>query len=287
MPTSEQPILLEIPEQPEPKARPRHGELKLKYVNRQQTMLAHICVEELIPADHKARAIWELAERVDLSRFTEGLRTTIGCPGQPGLDAQLLVSLWVYAYSEGISSAREIERLLPWEPGMMWLSGLETICAHKLSDFRVDHKEALDELFAELLAMLEGLGLVSLEQVAHDGTKIRAQAGMDSFRREKTLRERLAEAREVVKQMGDPQAEAPVKSRQQGQAWSMAPSAGVFGIGCACIRHLHQAALLFDGGAGWPVPAFMVGSAGGAGWPPEALAPLMPGGPTGPGGASG
>ena len=215
MPTSEQPILLEIPEQPEPKARPRHGELKLKYVNRQQTMLAHICVEELIPTDHKARAIWELAERVDLSRFTEGLRTTIGCPGRPGLDAQLLVSLWVYAYSEGISSAREIERLLPWEPGMMWLSGLETICAHKLSDFRVDHKEALDELFAELLAMLEGLGLVSLEQVAHDGTKIRAQAGMDSFRREKTLRERLAEAREVVKQMGDPQAEAPAKSRQQ------------------------------------------------------------------------
>jgi hypothetical protein len=38
---------------------------------------------------------------------------------------------------------------------------------------------------------------------------------MDSFRREKTLRERLAEAREVVKQMGDPQAEAPAKSRQQ------------------------------------------------------------------------
>src|ERR1039457_5793971 len=119
MPTSEQPILLEIPEQPEPKARPRHGELKLKYVNRQQTMLAHICVEELIQTDHKARAIWELAERVHLSRFTEGLRTTIGYPGRPGLDAQMLVSLWVYAYSEGISSAREIERLLPWEPGMM------------------------------------------------------------------------------------------------------------------------------------------------------------------------
>jgi transposase len=215
MPPAEQSILLEIPEQPRPKAKPQHGELKLKYVNRQQTMLAHICIEDLIPADHKARAIWALAERVDLTRFTEGLRTTIGCAGRPGWDAQLLVSLWVYAYSEGISSAREIERLLPWEPGMMWLSGLETICAHKLSDFRVGHKVALDELFAELLAMLDGLGLVNLEQVAHDGTKIRAQAGMDSFRREKTLRKRLEEAREVVKQMEDPQAEAAAKSRQQ------------------------------------------------------------------------
>src|ERR1035438_7335024 len=70
------------------------------------------------------------------------------------------------------------------------------------------------------------------------------------------------------------------------QPWSMAPLAAVFGIGCACIRHLHQAALLFDGGAGWPVPAFMGGSAGGAGCPPEALAAPMPGGPTGPGGAA-
>src|ERR1700691_2845162 len=70
------------------------------------------------------------------------------------------------------------------------------------------------------------------------------------------------------------------------QPWSMAPLAAVFGIGCACISHLHQAALLFDGGAGWPVPAFMVGSAGGAFLPPEEKAPLMPGGPTGPGGAA-
>src|ERR1019366_155285 len=31
---------------------------------------------------------------------------------------------------------------------------------------------------------------------------------------------------------------------------------------------------------------FMVGRAGGAGWPPAVLAPLMPGGPTGPGGAA-
>ena len=54
----------------------------------------------------------------------------------------------------------------------------------------MEHKAALDELFAELLALLEQAGLVSLEQVMHDGTKIRAQAGADWFRREKTLRER-------------------------------------------------------------------------------------------------
>lgn len=191
------------------------GEVKLRVVDRAQTTMATIYVEELIPADHKARAIWDLVGRMDLDRFLEPLRTARGCPGRPAWDPHLLVSVWVYAYSEGISSAREIERVMQWEPGMQWLSGLEAINHHTLSDFRVEHKAALDELFAQLLALLETEGLVSLEQVMHDGTKIRTQAGGDSFRREKTLRQRLEEARQVVAQMGEPEAEAPAKDRQQ------------------------------------------------------------------------
>ncbi len=54
---------------------------------------------------------------------------------------------------------------------------------HTLSDFRVEHHQALNELFAQLLGMLEAGGLLSLERVMHDGTKIRAQAGADTFRR--------------------------------------------------------------------------------------------------------
>jgi len=215
----DQQILLQIPEQPEPPSTPTQpatkGAPKLQFVNRQQTTMAVVYIEELIPANHKARAIWELVGRMDLSGFSESLRTTVGGAGRSAWDPHLLVSLWVYAYSEGISSAREIERLMEWEPGLQWLGGLETVNHHTLSDFRVEHKAALDELFAQLLTMLESAGLVSLEQVMHDGTKIRAQAGADTFRREKTLRERLEEARKAVAQMGDPKAEAPRKDRKQ------------------------------------------------------------------------
>ena len=215
--TPSQAMLLDLPEQPAaPKqAAATQGKLKLQTANRQQVAMVTICVEELIPADHKARAIWHLVGRMNLKGFGEGLRTTVGCAGRAAWDPRLLVSLWVYAYSEGISSAREIERLMEWEPGMQWLGGLERINHHTLSDFRVEHKAALDELFAELLAILEGAGLVNLEQVMHDGTKIRAQAGADSFRREKTLQERLQQARAVVAGMGDPCAEEPAKDRRQ------------------------------------------------------------------------
>jgi transposase len=210
-----QPKLVDIPEQPEQKKPTARGRLKLRTVNRQQTMLASIYIEELIPVEHKARAIWELVRKVDLSRFTEPLRTTEGSAGRPAWDPHLLVSLWVYACSEQIQSAREIERVMQWEPGFQWLSAMSAVNHHTLSDFRIDHQVALDDLFAQLLTVLEGAGVINLEQVMHDGTKIRAQAGADSFRRQKTIEERLQRAREVVAAMGDPRAEAPAKDRRQ------------------------------------------------------------------------
>src|ERR1035437_295108 len=203
-----QPNLVDIPEQPLQQDRAPHGSVKLKSIDSRQTVLAQIYVEELIPAEHKARSIWDLVGRMDLNRFAETLRTTAGCAGRPAWDPQLMVSLWVYAYSEGISSAREIERLMEWEPGMQWLGGLQTVNHHSLSDFRIEHRAALDELFAQLLALLAQAGLVDLQQVMHDGTKIRAVTGADTFRREQTIRERLEEARQAVAQFGDSRAEA-------------------------------------------------------------------------------
>lgn len=209
-------VLLEIAEQPTGEGRAEaEGQAKLRTIDRDQTMLAQIWVEELIGEDHKARAIWELTGRVDLSRFQEPLKTRVGQAGRAAWDPRLLVSLWVYAYSEGISSAREIERLLEWEPGLQWLGGLMVVNHHTLSDFRVAHWEALNELLGQLLGMLEAGGLLSLERVMHDGTKIRAQAGADTFRRERSLREHVERARQVVAGMGDPQAETPRRDRRQ------------------------------------------------------------------------
>jgi hypothetical protein len=63
--------------------------------------------------------------------------------------------------------------------------------------------------------MLSQLGLVDLSQVTIDGTKIKAAAGASSFRREKTLREHIARAAEVIAQQEQPgTAEAISKQKQ-------------------------------------------------------------------------
>ena len=207
------------PETPPPNSAPpgpeeERGEPRLKRVNRNQLLLRTVDVEQLVEADHAVRAIWELVGRLDLSRFQEPIAAVEGRAGRPAWDPHLLISLWVYAYSEGVSSAREVERRAAYHPAYQWLTGLQAVNHHTLSDFRVQHQAALDRLFADLLAALSAEGLISLEQVMHDGTKVKAAASGKSFRREETLREHLEAAQKQVQQMGDPQAEVSPRQAQ-------------------------------------------------------------------------
>jgi transposase len=193
-----------LPDPPAPKAPAR-----FQAVNRQQMVWRSVEVERLVESDHVVGAIWELAGRLDLAGFAAEVRAVEGGAGRTPYDPRLLISLWIFAYSQGISSGREVERRCAYHPAYQWLTGCEIVNHHTLSDFRVDHQEALDKLFAQLLAVLSSEGLITLEQVVHDGTKVKASASGKSFHRQKTLRAHLEAAQERVRAMGDPRQDAP------------------------------------------------------------------------------
>jgi hypothetical protein len=117
------------------------------------------------------------------------------------------MSLWIYAYSQGVSSGREVSRLCEYDPAYQWLTGMEGVNYHTLCDFRVKHDEGLQEVFAQVLGILSMEGLVTLERVMQDGTRVKANASTKSFRREERIRAHLELAREQVRRMGDPRAE--------------------------------------------------------------------------------
>ena len=110
-------------------------------------------VEKLIEEDHSARSLWELVGRLDLSLY-HAIPSVEGHAGREHTDPQLLISVWLYAYSRGISSAREVARQCEFEPGFQWLCGLEAISHRTLSGFRFRNKAALDDLFVQVLGML-------------------------------------------------------------------------------------------------------------------------------------
>ena len=163
---------------------------------RQQMRFTPIDLESLLPADHPARVIWAVVEKMDLSKFEATIAAREGHAGRPGIDPAILMTLWIYATSEGIGSAREVERLQAVHQAYQWICGGVHVNHHTLSDFRVDHKEALDDLFTQILGVLTHQGLVELQRVTQDEMKLRASAGAASFRREKSLKRCLQEARE-------------------------------------------------------------------------------------------
>ena len=191
---------------------------RFKPINRQQLIMRTLDVERLVAADHPVRAIWEMMGQVELSGFEQKIRAVEGRAGQATLEPRLLASLWVYAYSEGISSARELSRMTGHDAGCQWLTGMLIINHHTLSDFRVDFKEPLDEVFVPVLGLLSAEGLVELKQVMPDGTKIKANAGTDTFRREGRLREHLRLAEEQIRAMGDPRSDAISQRVARAQA---------------------------------------------------------------------
>lgn len=188
---------------------------RLKKANRAQLVISLLDLERLIPADHLARAIDSLVQKLPDADFLEKNKSVAGHAGRPRTDPRLLVAIWVYAYSQGLGEAEAIAEEMKYEPALRWLAGNQTLSARTLSGFRVAHEKALRQLFAELLGMLSQLGLVDLSQVTIDGTKIKAAAAAGSFRREKTLREHIARAAEVIAQQEQPgTAEAISKQKQ-------------------------------------------------------------------------
>jgi transposase len=184
--------------------RPR---VRRKEINRQQLLLRPVEVEKLVDWNHPVRAIWELVGRLNLEPFYAEIESVEGVAGRPVWDPPLLISLWLYAYKDGVNSAREIARLCEYHPAYQWLTGLEVVNYHTLADFRTGHKKALDQLFIEVLGVLSHEGLITLQRVMHDGTKVKACASDKSFHRKATLQDHLRLAREQVEQRGDPESE--------------------------------------------------------------------------------
>lgn len=191
---------------------------RLASIDRSQLVLHSIDVERLIDEDHSARSIWKLIGRLNLSKYHAEIASVEGGAGRDHTAPQLLISLWLYAHSEGISSAREIARRSQFEPGMQWLCGLRPVSHRTLSGFRSDHKEALEDLFVQVVGMLSAEGLITMQRVTLDGTKIKANASGNTFRRKDKLEAHLALAREQVQLMNAQAAEEEKMAKRQAAA---------------------------------------------------------------------
>lgn len=194
------------------------SKIRVRTAQRSQLEMRAFDLDSLLGADHPARSIWAFLDRSDLTLFYKHIKAFENSVGRTPTDPKILLALWLYAHTDGVGSARAVDELCRTHDVYRWICGGVDMNYHTLSDFRVDHEDAVDNLLVQMLAVMMHNGLVTLTRVAHDGMRVRADAGAASFRRKGTLEEHLEAARKQVEALRKELEEDPARRDRVEQA---------------------------------------------------------------------
>jgi transposase len=150
--------------------------------------------EELGP-DHLCFFIRKVVGQLDLKAFTKSYSHEGGMLYAP----ELMLSVWLYAYATGMTSARRLSQRLVEDLALRYLAGGARVDNWALSAFRRRHGLALNDAFTQVLEMARKLGLGKLGRVAIDSTRIKANASRDRVDTEQTLRNERAKLRRNIR----------------------------------------------------------------------------------------
>lgn len=194
------------------------GAPRLLQPNRSQIELRASDLESLLGEDHRARLVWGYVVHQDLSKLFEAVKARGSNAGRAAIDPRVLFALWLYATLDGVGSGREVARLSREHDAYRWICGGVSVNYHALNDFRSGNEALMDELLTDNVAALAAVGAISLQRVAQDGMRVRADAGAASFRRQASLDEHLSQARELVQTIKTQAEKDPGLAKRQAQA---------------------------------------------------------------------
>src|SRR5215213_11697295 len=160
--------------------------------DREQELLLPPSLREWLPEEHLAWFVLDAVEAMDLRPFLAGYRDDGW--GRAAHDPALMVALLVYAYAVGERSSRRIERRCHEDVATRVICANQALDHTTIAGFRQRHEVALGELFGGVLELCVEAGLVGVDVVAIDGTKVHANASQHATRDYEQI------AREILEQ---------------------------------------------------------------------------------------
>jgi len=124
-------------------------------------------VFDLLPQDDDCFIYEDIFSQLD----TSALEEKYSMLGQHAYHPKLIVSILIYAYSQGVYSSRKIEQRCRKDLSFMYISHLNCPNFRVLSDFRKNNLSFFVDCFKVSIDMAKGLDMVSLGHVALDGSK--------------------------------------------------------------------------------------------------------------------
>jgi len=176
-----------------------------RFYDQGQSFLLPPSLDDWLPEGHTARFVSEVVD--DMLDLATVYASYTNAAGAPPFDPRMMLKLVIYAYSTGVTSAREIERRCQVDVAFRWLSANTAPDYRSVSRFRRRHLGALDDLFAQVLVLCANAGLVKLGRVALDGTKLDASASRHTAMSYGRLVKRIPEVEaEVAKLLAEAEA---------------------------------------------------------------------------------
>jgi len=102
--------------------------------------------------------------------------------GRAAHDPAMMVALLLYAYAIGERSSRRIEQRCHEDVAVRVITANHAPDHTTIARFRQRHEAALGELFGEVLTLCAEAGIVQVEVIAIDGTKVHANASQHATR---------------------------------------------------------------------------------------------------------
>ena len=148
--------------------------------DRGQVLLLPPSLTDWLPEDHLVWSVLGAVDHMNLDRFYGAYRAN--GQGRAAYDPQMMAALLLYSYCVGVRSSRQIERACRGDVAFKVICSMQVPDHSTIAEFRRRHEAAVGELFVEVLALCAEAGLVSLGEIAVDGTKLHASASYDRNR---------------------------------------------------------------------------------------------------------
>src|SRR5215217_5231918 len=164
--------------------------------DREQELLLPPSLREWLPEDHLAWFVIDAVGAMDLAGFYAAYRQD--GHGRAAHEPSMMLTLLVYAYAIGERSSRQIERRCIEDVACRVIAANQAPDHTTIARFRQRHERALADLFGQVLGLCADAGLVGIEVLAIDGTKIHANASQHAnLDYEQIAKKNLEEAAEI------------------------------------------------------------------------------------------
>ena len=139
-----------------------------------QILLLPPSLRDWLPKGHLGHFIEKVSLHLDLQTITKVYEREER--GHPPYNPMMMVRVLLYAYCVGNPSSRRIARGMVEDVAFRMLGANNSPDFRTIAGFRRRHLEALRGLFVQVLLLCQEAGLVRMEHVAIDGTKLKANA---------------------------------------------------------------------------------------------------------------